>query len=66
MMLTDDYNVGDKVFPISGQVIGSIGIITRKSTILHVRWSDYTYTEYITDTPENGFTIKLALPYIRD
>lgn len=42
------------------------GVVTRKKYTLWVRWSNYKYSDWVTDTPENGLTIALARDKIRD
>ena len=64
-MKTEDYNVGDIVYALQNETLG-YGVVTRKKIILWVRWSNYEYSDWVTDTPENGLTIALARDKIRD
>lgn len=65
-MKTEDYKIGDRVYSPEAHCMRGYGVVVKKDVILGVKWDKVVYDEYIKYTPENGLTVRLADPYIRE
>lgn len=63
-MRTEDYKVGDRVrSQWNHSKYGTI-MENGKDGVLRVKWDNEAYNHFY--APENGLSIELALPYIRE